>query len=130
MSTLSTANIESRAANTPPVIKDLNGTECGKFCRAWVNFNGAGTLAVRDSFNVDSVTDVATGKYTVNFTNGFGNTNYCPVMYNNANSLVGLTNFSNQYTGGMKLNNSSLEVASYNAGYSDSANFFIVVFGD
>ena len=29
MSTLSTANITSKAANTPPVIKDLNGTECG-----------------------------------------------------------------------------------------------------
>ena len=43
MSTLSTANITSKAANTPPVIKDLNGTECGTFCRAWVNFDGTGT---------------------------------------------------------------------------------------
>lgn len=76
MSTLSTANITSKAANTPPVIKDLNGTECGQFCRAWVNFNGTGTVAIRDSFNVSSTTDNGTGDYTVNFTNAFSNANY------------------------------------------------------
>ena len=69
MSTLSTANIESKAANTPPVIKDLNGTEVGQFARAWVNFNGTGTVAIRDSFNVSSITDNGTGNYTVTFTN-------------------------------------------------------------
>lgn len=76
MSTLSTANIESKAANTPPVIKDVNGTECGTFCRAWVNFNGTGTVAIRDSFNVSTITDNGTGDYTVNFTNAFANANY------------------------------------------------------
>ena len=83
MSTLSTANIQSKAANTPPVIKDLNGTECGTFCRAWVNFAGnTGTqgqsdVTIRDSFNVSSVTDNGTGQYDVNFTNAMPNANYC-----------------------------------------------------
>jgi len=76
MSTLSTANIESKAANTPPVIKDLNGTECGQFARAWVNFNGTGTVAIRDSFNVSSITDNGTGDYTVTFATAMSNTNY------------------------------------------------------
>jgi hypothetical protein len=44
--------------------------------RAWVNFNGTGTLAVNDSFNVTSVTDNSTGDYTVNFTTNFANANY------------------------------------------------------
>ena len=45
--------------------------------KAWVNFDGSGTLAVRDSFNVDSVTDNGTGDYTVNFTSGaLSNANY------------------------------------------------------
>ena len=57
MSTLSTANIQTKAANTPPVIKDVNGAECGQFCRAWINFNGTGTVAIRDSFNVAALTD-------------------------------------------------------------------------
>ena len=78
MSTLSPANITSKAANTPPVIKDLNGTECGQFCRAWVNFNGTGPSAsIRDSFNVSSVTDNAIGDYTITFTNAVINSNYC-----------------------------------------------------
>ena len=77
MSTLSTANIESKAANTPPVIKDLNGTECGQFCRAWINFNGTGTVEIRDNFNISSLTDDGTGQYTLNFTNGMPNANYC-----------------------------------------------------
>lgn len=37
-------------------------------CRAWVNFNGTGTVAIRASGNVSSITDVGTGNYIVNFT--------------------------------------------------------------
>ena len=44
--------------------------------KAWVNFNGEGTLAVRDSHNVSSVTDNASGDYTVNFSNNLANANY------------------------------------------------------
>jgi hypothetical protein len=44
--------------------------------RAWVNFNGTGTVAIRGSYNVSSITDNGTGDYTVNFTNAFPNTNY------------------------------------------------------
>jgi hypothetical protein len=44
--------------------------------KAWVNFNGTGTVAIRDSFNVDSITDNGTGDYTVNFTNDMPNANY------------------------------------------------------
>ena len=46
-------------------------------CRAWVNFNGSGTVAIRDSGNVSSITDNATGDYSVNFTNAMPNTNFC-----------------------------------------------------
>ena len=44
--------------------------------KAWINLNGTGTIATRDSFNESSVTDDATGKYTINFTNNMGNANY------------------------------------------------------
>ena len=46
------------------------------FCRAWVNFNGTGTVAIRASGNVTSITDNATGQYTVNFTNAMPDANY------------------------------------------------------
>jgi hypothetical protein len=45
-------------------------------CRAWVNFNGTGTPAIRASGNVSSITDNATGDYTVNFATGMPDTNY------------------------------------------------------
>ena len=43
---------------------------------AWVNFNGTGTGAIRDSENVSSITDGGTGYYTVNFAVSMGNSNY------------------------------------------------------
>jgi len=44
--------------------------------KAWVNFNGTGTVAIRASYNVSSITDNGTGLYTVNFTNAFADVNY------------------------------------------------------
>jgi hypothetical protein len=45
--------------------------------RAWVNFNGTGTVAIRASFNVSSITDNGTGIYTLNFTTALPDANYC-----------------------------------------------------
>jgi uncharacterized protein (AIM24 family) len=45
-------------------------------CRAWVNFNGTGTVAIRASGNVSSITDNGTGDYTVNFTTAMTDANY------------------------------------------------------
>jgi hypothetical protein len=44
--------------------------------KAWVNFNGTGTVAIRASYNVSSITDNGTGDYTVNFTNAFADADY------------------------------------------------------
>ncbi len=45
-------------------------------CRAWVNFNGTGTVAIRASGNVSSITDNGTGDYTINFTAAMPDANY------------------------------------------------------
>jgi len=45
-------------------------------CRAWVNFNGTGTVAIRAAFNVSSITDNGTGDYTLNFTTAMTDANY------------------------------------------------------
>tara|TARA_R110002167_G_scaffold332452_2_gene539299 strand:- start:68 stop:463 length:396 start_codon:yes stop_codon:yes gene_type:complete len=50
-----------------------------RLCSAWVNFDGTGTVAIRDSYNVSSITDGGVGGYTVNFTNALANTNYALV---------------------------------------------------
>lgn len=76
MSTLTVATIKSNSTS-PPAIQNSSGTEIGTLCRAWVNFNGTGTVAIRASFNVSSITDNGTGDYTVNFTNAMPDANYC-----------------------------------------------------
>jgi hypothetical protein len=45
-------------------------------CRAWVNFNGTGTVAIRASGNVSSITDNGTGDYTANFATAMPDANY------------------------------------------------------
>lgn len=57
--------------------------------RAWVNFNGTGTVAIRTSFNVTSVTDGGTGNYTVNFATDMADANYAVL----ATSGDGSTNY-------------------------------------
>ncbi len=52
------------------------GTAPSYLCRAWVNFNGTGTVAIRASGNVSSITDNGTGDYTVNFTTAMPDANY------------------------------------------------------
>jgi hypothetical protein len=49
-------------------------------CRAWVNFNGTGTVAIRASGNVTSITDNGTGDYTVNLTTAMPDANYAAVV--------------------------------------------------
>ena len=65
------ANTISDAAGTGPVT--LTGQYAAK---AWVNFNGQGTVAIRESGNVSSITDNNTGDYTVNFTTAMADANY------------------------------------------------------
>jgi len=59
-------------------------------CRAWVNFNGTGTVAIRASGNVSSITDNGAGNYTVNFTTPMSDNNYClsgvAICYTTANT--------------------------------------------
>lgn len=54
-------------------------------CRAWVNFNGTGTVAIRGSGNISSITDNGTGSYTVNFSTAMPDANYSVVATARAN---------------------------------------------
>ena len=68
--TLTTPNIDSASVPT------VSGTAPLYMARAWVNFNGTGTVAIRASGNVTSITDNGTGDYTVNFTTAMTDANY------------------------------------------------------
>ena len=58
----------------------------GAAMKAWVNFNGTGTVAIRASYNVSSITDNGTGNYTANFTTALADANYSVVTSSNRNN--------------------------------------------
>jgi len=64
--------------NSAPALGNV-GTAPVYAARAWVNFNGTGTVAIRASGNVSSITDNGTGDYTVNFTTAMADANYSAV---------------------------------------------------
>lgn len=68
MSTLRVNTIQDSTGSSSPAINGL--------ARAWVNFNGTGTVAIRASLNVSSITDNGTGDYTINFTTAMSDANY------------------------------------------------------
>jgi len=55
-------------------------------CRAWVNFNGTGTVAILASGNVSSITDDGVGKYRMNFTTAMPDANYSETISMTGNS--------------------------------------------
>jgi hypothetical protein len=91
-------SISSAAANTAVIMND-SGTNSNTV-RAWVNFNGTGTVAIRASFNVSSITDNGTGDYTVNFTTAMPDANYAIVSSGTSenNSSVVVRNFTTAQT--------------------------------
>ena len=121
--------IETGAGADIPTSYVVNGS-----AKAWVNINGSsGTPIARDSLNVSSITDSATGRYAPVLTSAMGNTNY---------SLCGVTNANTGDTFGapadlvMGINNvvatttSTFEMTNYSSGYVDSKYCFGHVFGD
>ena len=64
------------AATTLSINAGYGSNAAAYGCRAWVNFNGSGTVAIRDSANVSSITDNGVGDYTVNFTTAMVDANY------------------------------------------------------
>ena len=72
MSTLKVTNIQNRSGGSTSSVDEIYSGRA----KAWVNFDGTGTVAIRADFNVSSITDNGTGIYTVNFSSSLGNTNY------------------------------------------------------
>jgi hypothetical protein len=70
--TVDTLTKGSTTLNTDEIV-DTNSSQV---CKAWVNFNGQGTVAIRDSHNVSSITDNGVGDYTVNFSTAMPDSNY------------------------------------------------------
>jgi hypothetical protein len=88
LSAASTAEAQAGTSNTVAITPlrmregfNASGSAPVYACRAWVNFNGTGTVAIRGSGNVTSITDNGAGDYTVNFTTAMPDANYATVAH-------------------------------------------------
>ena len=95
-----------------------------QLAKAWVNFNGTGTVAIRDSYNVSSITDNGTGNYTVNYSTAFSNANYC------VNASV--RNFSVIAASGGSITTTGVTVNTNNASMisEDTSYVFVSIFSN
>jgi hypothetical protein len=113
----------SDAAGTGPAT--LTGQYAAK---AWVNFNGTGTVAIRESGNVSSITDENTGDYTVSFTTAMTDVNYCTNTTPDSASKTQAAKCPTIYSLGTT---SSIRVSFYNAAadaYQDAAVVNVSIF--
>ena len=95
--------------------------------KAWVNFNGTGTVAIRDSHNVSSIGDNGIGDYTVNFSNNMASANYAGagLAANDGESL--------SYRGGIGWTSASYSRIAHKSlsnSYIDGSLITFIVFGD
>jgi hypothetical protein len=102
-------------------------------CRAWVNFNGTGTVAIRASGNVSSITDNGTGDYTINFTTAMPDSNYA--ITGSAQGLAGsdIVHFgANGYSGSPVIapatTNCKVGTFAYSGAGADSAYVMVGIF--
>jgi hypothetical protein len=99
----------------------INGAQLAK---AWVNFNGTSTVAIRDSYNVSSITDNAVGQYYVNFSTPMNNTNYSVVGCN----ATSISNFA--FTGAAPDTINRCFIGIYGTAFSDKPYVQALVFSN
>lgn len=100
---------------------------------AWVNFNGTGTVAIRSSYNVSSITDNGTGDYTVNFATALADANYAVL----ANASFDGSGFTGQQNAQPKADStpstSNCRIVtsnSTNAVLNDATKVYVAIFGN
>ena len=125
MSTLKADTIQSTGGGAATLTKQ-------HAAKAWINFNQTSTQAIRDSFNISSITDAATGQTSpIAFTNSMSDANFSPTHFNNANTGNNHTAFGNNHAGGCGgLATGSFGTSSYNTGYVDAELNYNSINGD
>ena len=127
--TVPDARLPSTLADTS--LSNLSATGKNKVCLAWINFNGTGTIAIRDSYNVSSISDIATGIQQISFNTSPSNANYSVT----ASAQIGNSDrvfVSGSTSGGVGIGTSwfILRCVFYSGGNQDCSYVHAQVFGD
>lgn len=124
MSTLKTSNIQDTSGNNNSTPEEIGKGRA----KAWVNFDGENTPTAREAYNVSSITDNATGNYTLNFTNAMSSADFAYTFASgdgNHSSATRALNFMSSTTTSLQILSESS-----NGTNSDESHICIVVFGD
>ena len=110
------------------------GISQARVAKAWVHFDGteaAGNM-IGSSYNVSSMTDHDTGRYTINFSTALADANYSAVMYTNAYDSDAAAGFNNHFVGGLNTRTTtSIRLESYNgSAYPDASLCDVIIFGN
>jgi hypothetical protein len=97
--------------------------------KAWVNFNGTGTVAIRAAFNVSSITDNGSGDYTVNFTTSLVDVNYAAVVMAGGSGTAALGNATIGWAAVNTVNSVRIGVSDNNTDANfDASNISVAIF--
>ena len=108
---------------TPDALSTATGSAPSYSARAWVAFQGTGTVSIRGSGNVSSITDLNTGRYAVNFSTTMPDTNYS-VVYTCSNLQATNPIGNSDYTQTPAANAESVGYAYVASGDNDSNGYF------
>ena len=91
MSTLKVNTIQDSSGSNASTTEQINQGRA----KVWIHFDGQDTVAIRDSFNVSSITDNGTGDYTITFDSAMANTNYAvtttqPAQHDFTQAILGI----------------------------------------
>ena len=135
MSTIKVTNIQDTSGGNQSTSEQLAQGRA----KVWVNFDGTGTVAIRDDFNVASLTDNGTGDYTITFNTALANNDYALVTNQRLDTSGGAPNIV--HTGNEHDDNTTTSAkivcgtgnqnaAGSSGSTGDVSSIHVVVFGD
>ena len=99
-------------------------------CKAWVNFDGTGTVAIRESYNVSTITDNGSGDYTVNFTTAMPDANYAPAIATQRNGINSAVWGSVKHDSTMATSNVRIATVDVTPTPTDPIGVFVAIFSN
>jgi hypothetical protein len=123
---LATASVTAdKIATNSVTTAKLGSAEQSGLAKAWVNFNGTGTVAIRASYNVSSITDNGTGEYTVNFTTAMADANYSAIASSSSTFTSG---YPTPFVAGHAANFVSVVIGKNATSNDDAATVSVAIF--
>jgi len=119
-------NISTSISGNTITITNTAAGGGGETIDGWIQFNGTGVIAIQDSYNVTSITDNGTGKYTITWDTDFANDDYAVCVTSGPSGLSGFVSFVQT----IATDNVQIRGCDTGGTYRDAAYVFVIAIGD